>query len=230
MHLVAARVSLVLLPEPCADQATSSYGTGPHYCSSYSCLILAPCSGYWFWLLVLAPLLGALLWCLILVAHFCASPWSLNLAPCFSPDSTSMYCGTLLDLVARFAPCACRCCMWCCALFRWRPRSDGDLRVKATDKSEIVIFPLKVHMFVYAVHTSNAKKSPKIYFHYYQSLRKKLHVGICKLLRNDFTVLAKSKEQEISIKLTSKRQEDKQTVASGSGNDSVGKEIARHCF
>ena len=42
---------------------------------------------------------------------------------------------------------------------------------------------------------------------------------MCKLLRDDLLLLAKSKEQELSIKLTSERQEDKQTVASGSVDD-----------
>ena len=55
--------------------------------------------------------------------------------------------------------------------------------------------------------------------HELQRRRKKLHVGMCKLLRDDLSLLAKSKEQEISIKLTSERQEDKQRVASGSGDD-----------
>ena len=41
--------------------------------------------------------------------------------------------------------------------------ADGDPRVEATDKGEIVIFPLKVHTSVYAVHARDAQEYPKIY-------------------------------------------------------------------
>ena len=52
-----------------------------------------------------------------------------------------------------------------------------------------------------------------------QRRRKKLHVGMCKLLRDDLSLLAKNKEQQIQAKLRSETQDALQSFAPGSGDD-----------